>query len=98
MRALLTLALGLSLVACKSEGDLGKDVGAIASDTEVLRGANAAANQAIRSVGDCDALKAGLDGARQSLSEAAGRVQTATGRATLDALHKRLEDAAQSCP
>jgi len=98
VKQLLALALGFSIVACKSDGDLGKDAGDVASDTEVLRGASAAANQVIRSVGDCDALKAGLDDARQSLNEAAGRVQTATGRATLDALHKRLEDAAQSCP
>lgn len=98
MRPSLVLALGFTLAACKSDGHLGKDAGDIAFDTEVLRSASAAANQVVRSAGDCEAVKAGLDDARQSLDEAAGRVRTAAGRTTLDALRKRLDAIAETCP
>jgi len=98
MRLRVALAAALWIAACQTESDLGKDAGNIASDTEVLREASAAANEVVRNAGDCDAVAAGLDEARRSLDEAKGRVRTATGRVTLEALGKRLDAIAETCP
>lgn len=98
MRRPLALAASLLVAACQSEGQIGKDVAKIASDTEVLREASAAVNVVVRQAGDCEGVKAGLDEARQSLADAAERVRTSTGRTTLEALRKRLESIADTCP
>jgi hypothetical protein len=94
----LALAACVLLAACRSEEQVGQDAANVASDTEVLREASAAANAVVRAAGDCEAVKAGLDEARQSLDDAEARVTTATGRTTLDALRKRLEGIADTCP
>ena len=78
--------------------DPGKDVTHVASDTDILKGASEAVNQVVREAGDCDAMKPGLEPARQSLDEAASQIHTVTGQATLDALRKRLEGLAEVCP
>ena len=98
MRRLLVLAASLFAAACQSEGQTGKDAANIGSDTEVLHEASAAVNVVVRQAGDCEGVKAGLDEARQSLDDAAERVRTATGRTTLEALRKRLESIADTCP
>lgn len=98
MRLLLALAASLLVAACQDEGQAGKDAAKIASDTEVLREASAAVNVVVRQAGDCEAMKDSLPEARSSLDAAAERVVTATGRTTLDALRKRLEGIADTCP
>lgn len=98
MRRPLALAVSLLVAACQSEGQTGKDAANIASDTEVLREASGAVNAVVRQAGDCEGVKAGLDEARQGLDDAAARVRTATGRTTLEALRKRLEGIADTCP
>jgi hypothetical protein len=89
--------LCVALCGC-GKSDPGKDVAHVASDTEILREASEAVNQVVREAGDCDAMKPGLEPARQSLDEAAGRIRTVTGQATLDALRKRLDGLAEVCP
>lgn len=97
MKAPLALcALGVALAACGR--DPGKDTANVVSDTEILREASAAVNEVVRQAGDCEAMKPGLEPARRSLDEAAGRVRTATGQATLDALRKRLDGLVEVCP
>jgi hypothetical protein len=94
----ITLAVSLLAAACQTESRVGKDAANVASDTDVLREANAAANAVVRAAGDCEAVKAGLDAARQSLDDAEARVSTTTGKATLEAMRKRLEGIAETCP
>lgn len=98
MRRALALAVGLLVAACQGEDQAGKDAAKIASDTDVLREASAAVNVVVRQAGDCEGVKAGLEEARQSLADASERVSTATGRTTLEALRKRLEGIADTCP
>jgi len=98
VRLSIAFAVALLTAACRSESQVGKDAANIASDADVLREASAAANVVVRAAGDCDAVKAGLDEARRSLDDADARVTTATGKATLAALRKRLEGIADTCP
>lgn len=98
MRPAIALAVALLAAACQTESQVGKDTANIASDTDVLREASAAANVVVRAAGDCEAVKAGLDEARRGLDDAEARVSTATGRTTLEALRKRVEDIADTCP
>ena len=98
MRLSIAFTAALLTAACQSESQVGKDAANIASDTDVLREASAAANVVVRAAGDCEAVKAGLDEARRSLDDADARVTTATGRTTLEALRKRVEDIADTCP
>lgn len=103
---LLAGVLPLLLVACqkKPEGaaPAAKDIGAqaadVVSDTAALREANAAANPVVRAAGDCDAVKAALPEANQRLDAAAGSVRTISGRTTLDAIRKRVNTIAETCP
>jgi hypothetical protein len=98
---LLTLALALATAACKdpsSRDSLGGQSGAIGSDTETLKEANAAASEVAGSAGDCDAVKRALPNAERALSDAAGKVQTATGRQVLDSLQKQVKTVADACP
>jgi len=98
-RTMVALALPLLLVACQKDGgDLGKDAASIGSDTQVLKEASAAANEVIRNATDCDAVKAALSETNRKLDEAAGRVRTAPGRATLDSLKTQVRGIAQNCP
>ncbi len=104
-RAVLLMgAFPLLLVACqkKQEGPPVKDIGAqaadVASDTEALREANGAANAVVRAAGDCDAVKAALPEANQRLDAVANGVRTVTGRATLEAVRKRVSTIAELCP
>jgi hypothetical protein len=94
----LALAACALLAACRSEQQVGQDAANVASDTDVLREASAAVNAVVRAAGDCDGVKAGLDNARASLDDAEARVATATGKTTLEALRKRLEGIAETCP
>jgi hypothetical protein len=98
MKQPLCLAVCVLLAACQSEQRVGQDAANVASDTDVLREASAAVNEVVRAAGDCEGVKAGLDQARQSLNDAEARVATATGKTTLDALRKRLEGIAETCP
>jgi hypothetical protein len=104
--ALLAGVLPLLLFACqkKPEGaapaakDIGTQAADVISDTDALREANAAANPVVRAAGDCDAVKAALPEANRRLDAVAGSVRTATGRTTLEAVRKRVNTIAETCP
>jgi hypothetical protein len=89
----------LLLSACgeKEKPALGEQAGAVISDTETLREAQAAAGEVIRNAGDCAAVSSGLDAALGAIADAEAEVQTATGRQTLEALRKRVDGVAQAC-
>lgn len=80
------------------KGGLGEQVGDAASDTQVMKEANDAAASVVRVAADCDAVKAALPDANRRLDEAAGKVRTATGRTSMDALRKQVKTAAEACP
>ncbi len=104
--ALLAGVLPLLFVACqkKTEGaaPAAKDIGAqaadVVSDTNALREANAAANPVVRAAGDCEAVKAALPEANRRLDAVEGSVRTVTGRTTLEAIRKRVNTIAETCP
>jgi hypothetical protein len=99
MRTLVVIAMALALAACKKEEtDPNSATAKIIDDNQILAEANAAAGDVVRAAGDCDAVKAALPAARQKLDELQGKVRTATGRTTLGAIRKRVEDSAQLCP
>lgn len=103
--ALLAGVLPLLLVTCqkKPEGaapakDIGAQAADVVSDTAALREANGAANPVVRAAGDCDAVKAALPEAIQRLDAVAGSVRTVAGRASLEAIRKRVSTIAETCP
>ena len=105
-RPVVTALLGLVLVACgmgkpapsPSPSGVGAVVKAMEQDINVMHEANAAANEVIRAAGDCDAARPLIPAANARLDEAQRKVQTSTGRQTLDALRKKVRDVSESCP
>lgn len=81
-----------------SPSGLGGQVKAMEEDIAVSREANAAADEVIRAAGDCDAAKPLIPAANARLDEAARKVQTATGRQTLEALRLKVRQVAENCP
>ena len=67
-------------------------------DTQVLREATGAANDVVRSAGDCEAVQALIGEAKAKLEEAAPRLRTAAGRSSLDALRKQVGKVEELCP
>ena len=99
MRIVAVVAVAVALVGCKPEQpDPGSATEKIVSDNQVMAEANAAAGDVVRAAGDCDAVKAALPTARQRLADVEGKVKTETGRTTLAAIKKRVDDIAQMCP
>jgi hypothetical protein len=106
MLAALGLALAVTGVGCGGggaseappSGGIGAQAAAVASDTEVMKEAQGAANELIRNVQDCDAVKAALPEVNRKLDEASSRVKTSTGQTTLAAIKSRVSAAAQACP
>lgn len=70
----------------------------MASDTNRLAAANVAAGEVVRATGDFEAVQAALPEANRQLDEIAPSVHTVSGKATLDAQRKRVNDIAQACP
>ena len=105
-RAVASTVLGLVLVACglgkpapsPSPSGIGAVVKAMEQDIGTMREANAAANEVIRAAGDCDAARPLIPAANARLDEAQRKVQTSTGRQTLDALRKKVREVAENCP
>ena len=92
----LTVLVPLLLAGCGSH-DIGKDTGNIASDTNTIKVAQAAANEVVRSAGDCEAVKAALPEATRALEDAGRNVRTAAGQQTLEALKIRVKSIADAC-
>jgi hypothetical protein len=81
-----------------SPSGLGAELKAIEMDMNTLAAANVAASDVIRASGDCDAARPLIPAANARLDEAQRKVQTATGRTTLDALRKKVRDVGENCP
>ena len=101
----LAAAVAVAAAACggkptpsPSPSGLGAQVKAMEEDMTIMREANAAADDVIRAAGDCDAARPLIPAANARLDEAARKVQTATGRQTLEALRKKVREVAESCP
>jgi len=79
-------------------GGVGQDVGDIGHDLPIVKQAQAAAGDVVRSAGDCDAVKAGLPRAQAALDEASQQVRTGASRSTIANLKKQIQDIAGACP
>jgi hypothetical protein len=77
---------------------LAGDVEDIAADTALLREAQAAVNEVVRAIPDCEAVKAAMADARATLDDAAAEVRTEAGRVSLGALEAQLRKPAEFCP
>lgn len=105
-RAVASVILGLVLMGCglgkpapsPSPSGIGAVVKAMEQDINVMHEANAAASEVIRAAGDCDAARPLIPAANARLDEAQRKVQTSTGRQTLDALRKKVREVAENCP
>jgi hypothetical protein len=88
------------LLACggSEEENIGSQTADVVTDTRVLKEANAAAAEVIRAGGDCDAVKAALPETNRKLDEAEQNVRTETGRVSLAAIRKQVNNAASICP
>jgi hypothetical protein len=103
LRNVLVLALAVLALGCdKKEDAAAKDIGQqtadITADTETLREANAAVNEVVRNAAECEAARPAVATANQKLDEAGGRVRTATGRQTLEALRVQVRRVSDLCP
>ena len=78
--------------------DIGDQTARIASDTRVLQDAQSSVNEVVRNAPDCEVAKASMAEANRKLEEAAGKVQTATGRTTLEAMRQQVRRVADLCP
>jgi hypothetical protein len=81
-----------------SPSGLGAELKAMEMDMDTMRAANAAASDVIRAAGDCDAARPLIATANARLEEAERKVQTSTGRTTLEALRKKVRDVSENCP
>jgi hypothetical protein len=85
---------------CGSGGGAAKDetgVSEAVGDTELLREAQSAANDLIRSASDCAAVEGSYRDVVQKLDEVEGRLQTQAGRTTLEALRTQVQNVARTC-
>lgn len=99
-RTLLFAALPLLAFACSGsqEENLGSQMADVITDTELMKEANAAAAEVVRHGADCDGVKAALPEANRKLDDIGQKVRTATGRTTLGAIRKQVNNAAELCP
>jgi hypothetical protein len=80
--------------ASKGLGDMMADT---AWDTQVLREASNAANEVVRSAGDCEAVRPIIGEAKARLDAAEPRLRTGAGRGSLDALRKQVAKVEDLC-
>ena len=97
---LVALPLALAVAGCGGEerNKRQQAVANITSDTAVLEEASSAANAVIRNNMDCDTVNAALPEANHKLDEAAGKIRTPAGKATLESIRAQVKAVAQNCP
>ena len=101
----------LSLAACDTrkhaddklggplaEKDLSSQAVGITNDTQTLAAVQQAAGDVIRNSADCSKVREFAPDALRAIADADQRVQTVTGRATLEGLKKQIEAALAGCP
>ncbi len=89
----LWLAAGCSGGGGKDETGVSQAVG----DTQLVREAQGAANELLRSASDCAAVEASYRNVSAKLDEVESRLQTETGRTTLETLRKQVGTVAEAC-
>jgi hypothetical protein len=77
---------------------LGQSTADITADTRTMGEASAAVNDVVRNAGDCDAARPLIPAATARLEDAARRIRTTTGKATLESLRSQLRRIADNCP
>ena len=106
MTAGASIAALVALAACgagqpapsPSPSGLGAELKAMELDMNSMKEANAAADDVIRASGDCEAARPLIAAANARLNEVERKLQTATGKQTLEAMRKKVRDVAESCP
>ncbi len=105
MRSSLCLCLSLVLAAagCTKDAEehkknLGQAAADAAADTKTLGEVEGAVNQVLHNADNCDVAKAAVPEAQRKIDDAADKLRTVAGRATLDALRTQLRTIAQNCP
>jgi hypothetical protein len=67
-------------------------------DKRVVRMANAAVNEVVRSMPDCEAIKAALPEAEREIERARKNVRTEAGLQMIEAMRHRIRPAQDLCP
>ena len=93
----LAVVTALALVGCGGPKGTDEMVSGTVSDRQALAEAESAANEVVRSAGDCDAVNAAFSSAVSKLDEVSGRIQTAVGRTTLENLRKQVRTIGEAC-
>lgn len=78
--------------------NLGDQAARIGADTQLLQDAQQSVNEVVRNAPDCEAAKASMAEANRKIEEASAKVQTSTGRTTLDAMRQQVRRVAELCP
>jgi hypothetical protein len=81
----------------KGEGTLGQQASEVVADTQAIKEAEASANQILRNATDCETVKSSIDEVNRTLDEVEGKLQTATGRTSLETLRKQVRRVAEAC-
>jgi outer membrane murein-binding lipoprotein Lpp len=87
----------LAFMGCTGPKSADEAVSDVVSDRQLLAEAESAANEVVRSAGDCDAVNAAFSSAMAKLDETEGKVQTAVGRTTLESLRKQVRTIGEAC-
>jgi cytochrome c556 len=93
----LALVAALAVLSCNGPKGTDQTVSDVVSDRQTLAEAESAANEVVRSAGDCSAVNAAFSSAMAKLEEAEGKVQTAVGRTTLENLRKQVRTIGEAC-
>ena len=97
--AILMLAAAAAFGCEGMGGDAAEDTAADAgNDRQLLKAAQAAANEVLQNATDCSALKAALPAAERAIADAEDNIQTKVGQTTLAALKRQIDTASQACP
>jgi hypothetical protein len=106
---MLLVAAALAVAACKKDepasappsfgrNDLKSQAVGVNNDTQTLAAVQAAAGDVIRNASDCDKVREFGPDALRAIADADQKVQTVTGRATLESLKKQIDAALSACP
>src|SRR4051812_12784466 len=104
MRAWIAIAaVAVLLSGCfkdaeQHQKDIGQAAGDAAADTRTLGDTQAAVNEVIKDMSDCERVKAALPEAQRKMEAADKALRTVAGRATLDAYRAQVRTASSNCP
>jgi hypothetical protein len=91
------LALSALLAGCGEADKSAQGVVTAVGDTNVVRDAQAAANELIRNASDCERVKSLYPEVTAKLDAADGNIQSEAGRTTMETLRKQVGTVAEAC-